>query len=169
MRRLAGLTAVLLLLVTGSFAQDDAPRLSRRLADLRLGDTLPTVKRLYKPLRDWPRQELKDDLVRLRIGREDMEEAPAGVEAMRLGLRRNRIVDIQLVYDAEYTRRKPVAALVDDLALVYGDPHRNESKFWWVDGATVIRVFYEELPAGKHGAVELRTSLQVMDAGLFHQ
>jgi hypothetical protein len=138
------------------------------LADLKLGDTLSTVKRLYKPLRDWPSQTVKEGLLRLRVGREDMEEAPPGIEAMRLGVRRGRVVDIQLVYDAEYTRKKPVAALVDDLSLVYGDPHRNESKFWWVDGATVIRIFYEEVPTGKDGkAVELRTSQQVLDADLF--
>lgn len=166
MRRLAVVLA--LLLSSAAFAQDEAPRLSRRLADLQLGDTLTTVQRLYKPLRDWPRRELKQGVSRLYIGREDVQEVPAGIEAMRLGLRRNRLVDIQLVYDAGYTRQKPVAALVDDLSLVYGQPHRNESRFWWVDGKTVIRVFYEEVPARKDGqAVELRTSLQVMDAELF--
>ncbi len=151
-------------------AQDDIPRLERKLGGLRLGERLSAVERLYPPVGKWPSYvEPKHGVVRIHIERDDARRFPAGVRTIWLGVKHKKLVDIQLIYDLDYTRQKPVAALVDDLSLIYGPPHRNESKFWWVDGKTVIRVFYADVPVETGGvrAVQLNTSEQVIDADLF--
>jgi hypothetical protein len=88
---------------------------------------------------------------------------------MWLGLKHGRLVEIQLVYTAAYTRKKSVDALASDLSLTYGQPHSNGSKYWWVDRKTVIRTFAAEMPSAEDGAagVELRTSLQLLESSLF--
>jgi len=91
---------------------------------------------------------------------------------MWLGMKRDRLVEIQLIYDAAYTREESVEQLAGELSLIYGEPRRSQGKFWWTDGETVLRAFYAEVPSPQKddaGAVELRTSLQVMDAGLFEK
>lgn len=155
-----------------SFAQDDeTPKIQRKLAHLVLGDHLEDIEKIYQPAHEWPsKRELKRGVNRIRIERSAVKYPEAHVDTMFLGMRKDRLVEIQLVYDAAYTRSKSVEELAGELALIYGEPRHSQGKFWWSDGKTVLRTFYAEVPSSQDGgAVELRTSLQVMNAGLFEK
>ncbi len=155
-------------------AQDEAPSpVQRHLAHLKLGDHLDEIERIYSPSHEWPSQrELKQGVNRIRIERSGLKYPEPHVDVMWLGMKRDRLVEIQLIYDAAYTREESVEQLAGELSLIYGEPRRSQGKFWWTDGETVLRAFYAEVPSPQKddaGAVELRTSLQVMDAGLFEK
>ena len=100
---------------------------------------------------------------------------PAGVQNIWLGFDGLRgflggeLAEIEIVYDADFTHKKPADALAGDVALVYGPPHHTQGRFWWADQNTVMRVFYAEAPdpAQGPGAVSLRTAFQLVDTGLF--
>lgn len=156
------------------FAQDDeATPIQRKLAHLKLGDHLDEIQRIYLPSHEWPSQrEPKQGVQRIRIERSGIKYPEPRVDVMWLGMRKDRLVEIQLIYDAAYTREESVEQLAGELSLIYGEPHRSQGKFWWADGKTVLRAFYAEVPSPQNddaSAVELRTSLQVMDAGLFEK
>ncbi len=162
----------LLLAATPVVCQDETPVVQRTLADLHLGDTLEDVQLVYPPAQEWPAQEERRVRVtRLRVTRESAKSFPSNAQVLWLGLRRGRLADIQLIYDARFSRRKPAERLVQDLALIYGEPHRSNDKFWWTDGRTVLRVFDAELPArpGTELSVELRTSVQILERDLFRR
>lgn len=146
--------------------------MERYLADLVLGDSLERVEKLYRPRRPWPsREEPSASVTRLRLERGAAKDMPKSVETMWLGLRRGRLVEIQLIYDARSTRISSVEKVVRDLSLVYGEPRHTNDKFWWADGRTVLRVFHAEVPVVRDGrrAVNLRTSLQLLEADLFRR
>ena len=150
----------------------ETPRVERYLADLFLGDSVDRVKKTYRPLQSWPSHEEPGvSVTRLLVKRGAAKDFPRSVETMWLGMRRGRLVEIQVVYDAKYTRRKPVEAVARDLSLVYGEPRHTNDRFWWTDGKSVLRVFYVEVPVVREGrrAVELRTSLQLLEADLFRR
>lgn len=150
-------------------AQETLP-IERSLADLVLGDALETIQKVYPPEHDWPSSiEPRTRTRRHRVGRRDAKKFPPRADVLWLGLRKGRLLEIQLIYDAEHTSRTPVEALVSELSLTYGEPRRTGARFWWSDGDTVLRVFYAEVPVLKDGsrAVELRTSLQLLDESLF--
>ncbi|MCX5797804.1 MAG: hypothetical protein NTY77_20125 [Elusimicrobia bacterium] len=160
----------LLLAAAPAVCQDETPAIQRSLADLHLGDTIEDVQLIYPPAQEWPAQEERRVRVtRLRVERETAKSFPQDAQVLWLGLRRGRLVDIQLIYDARFSRRRPAERLAQDLALVYGEPHRSNDKFWWTDGRTVLRVFDAELPAqpGAQRSVALRTSVQILERALF--
>jgi hypothetical protein len=145
-------------------------RIQRYLASLQLGDTLDVVRRIYPPARDWSSHlEPGGEVRRYEIGRAFAKSFPVGVETLRLGLRRNRLVHVQLIYDLDTSRKKPVDELVVDYALAYGEPRRTGRAFWWSDGDTILRVSEVAVPvldAGREAA-ELRTSAELMSAEVY--
>jgi hypothetical protein len=172
MTRIRSWALPLLLASVPAFCQDEAPDIQRTLVDLHLGDTLEDVQLIYPPAQEWPSQEERRVRVtRLRIERGTAKSFPPDAQVLWLGLRHGRLVDIQVIYDGRYSRRRPAERLAQDLALVYGEPHRSNDKFWWTDGHSVLRVFDAELPAqpGTERSVELRTSVQIMERDLFRR
>lgn len=144
--------------------------IQRDLAELSLGDALEDIQRLYPPAQEWPvTVEKRAGVKRYRVDRAATKNPAPHVDTMWLGLKHGRLVEIQLIYTAAGTRAKSVDALASDLALTYGEPTGGGGKYWWRDGKTVLRVFHAELPTVKDGGaqVELRTSLQLMEARLF--
>jgi hypothetical protein len=167
------LAALLLLPSFGARAQDDDAEtqpVQRKLAHLQLGDHLDEIQRVYLPAHEWPSErERKQGVNRIRLERSAVKYPEPHVDVMYLGMKRDRLVEIQIIYDAAYTRTKSVEALAGELSLIYGEPRHSQGKFWWSDNRTVLRVFDAEVPSEKDGAVEFRTSIQVMDAGLFEK
>lgn len=164
----------LALLAVPVLAYDDdgyeVPPIQRYLAELQLGDSLEDVQRIYPPAQDWPSHvDPRGRVTRYRVEREYAKAFPAWTQALMLGFKRGRLVDIQVVYNQKRSREKPYEELAGDLSLTYGEPERTGEKFWWNDGKTVLRVFPVEVPTfvdGERG-VEWRTSIQVLDKGLF--
>lgn len=150
-------------------AQEDIP-IERKLADLYLGDEIDDIQSIYRPAQEWPSHiEPRGRVTRFRVERAYMKSPPRNVETLWLGMKKGRLAEIQIIYDSAHTRRKPVEALAGELASIYGEPQRSGNRFWWSDGRTVLRVFYAEvaLLKGRGRGVELRTSIQVMEEGLF--
>lgn len=149
---------------------EEKERVQRYLAHLHLGDSIEEIRKVYRPVREWPAYvEPRGRVTRIRVDRDAAKGLPLEIETLWLGMKKGRLVEIQLVYGAKASRRKPVETLVVDLSLIYGEGHQSEGKFWWSDSGTVLRVFYAEVPLLKGGerGFELRTSLQLMEAGLF--
>jgi hypothetical protein len=160
----------LLLAAVPAGSQDEDVSIQRHLVDLHLGDALKDVQLVYPPAQEWPSQEHRRVRVRrLRVERGAAKSFPTDAQTLWLGFRRGRLVDIQVVYNARFSRRKSAERLARDLALVYGEPGRSGDKFWWTDGRTVLRVFPAELPArtGAGPSVELRTAVQLIERDLF--
>ncbi|MBI3551095.1 MAG: hypothetical protein HY077_01140 [Elusimicrobia bacterium] len=149
---------------------DEPVSMQRTFVNLSLGDTLEQIQMIYPPAQEWPSfVEPRAHVKRYRVERTFTKYPAPHTDTMWLGLKRGRLVEVQLIYTAAYTRTKSVDALASDLALTYGEPRSNGGKFWWSDGKTVLRVFYAEVPVLKDGGagVELRTSIQLLQAGLF--
>lgn len=160
----------------GAFApvradEDEEIRLQRHFHYLYLGDTLEDIQRVYVPAQEWPSyREPRNRVNRIRVERTFLKRPDRHVDVMWLGMKRNRLVELQLIYDAGYTREKSVEQLAKEISLIYGEPRSQDGKYWWTDGKTVIRVLYAEVPVnnddGTRG-VELRTSLQLAEDYLF--
>ncbi|MFA6315939.1 MAG: hypothetical protein WC943_00840 [Elusimicrobiota bacterium] len=91
------------------------------------------------------------------------------MDLLWVGMRDDRVVEIQLVYGADYTGETSPDSLARELALIYGESKMSETgKFYWNDGERVLRVFYAQVPVlrGKRKVTEMRTSLQLMAADL---
>lgn len=151
-------------------AGDEDVAIQKYLVHLYLGDPLETVQSIYPPLRDWPSYvEPKGRVTRMKLQRVSARHFPANVDIMWVGLRHDRVVEIQLVYDADYSSETTVEGLANELSLIYGEAKLSGTgKFYWTDGARVLRVFNAQVPVLRDGerAVELRTSLQLMTADL---
>jgi hypothetical protein len=148
----------------------DPPPIQRYLAELQLGDSLEDVQRIYAPAQDWPSHiDPRGRVTRYRVERAYAKHFPSWTQALMLGFKRGRLVDIQVIYNAKRSGEKTHGDLARDLSLTYGEPGRSGDKFWWTDGRTVMRVFPVEVPTFKDGVrgVEWRTSLQVIEEGLF--
>jgi hypothetical protein len=151
---------------------DDDTKIERKLARLYLGDSLRDIKRIYKPIQEWPSYvEPRGHVNRYRVERSYLKNPDSKVDIMWLGMKGNNLVEIQLIYDAQATKAKSAEALAGDFAIIYGEPRLTDGRYWWSDGRTVLRVFNAEVPvlAGSGNAVELRTSIQVMDEGVFER
>jgi hypothetical protein len=149
---------------------DEPASIARYLVNLYLGDTMEDIQRAYPPAQEWPVSVVgKAKVKRYRVDRAYTKFPAPHVDTMWLGMRHGQLVEIQLIYTAAYSHSTPVAKLVDDLSLSYGTPSSNGTKFWWKDGGVVLRVFNAEVPTLRDGGavVELRTSLQLMQANLF--
>jgi hypothetical protein len=152
---------------------DEDVKVQRYLADLYLGDSLELIQKLYPKAGDWPSHiEPRGNVTRVRVERRYAKKMPQSVDIMWVSLKNDRLVELQLIYSAAYSRRKSAEQLAGDFALIYGEPERRDNKFWWTDGKTVLRVMLAEIPAldeeGQPGK-ELRTSLQLMNADLFQR
>lgn len=165
-----------MVVASGAFApvraQDEEEiRLQRHFHYLYLGDTLEDIQRVYAPAQEWPAyREPRNHVNRIRIERTFLKRPDRHVDVMWLGMKRNRLVELQLIYDASYTREKSVEQLAKELSLIYGEPRSQDGKYWWADGKTVIRVFHARVPVNNEDGtrgVELRTSLQLAEDFLF--
>lgn len=164
------LAAVFLLAAPAAAQDDETPPVQRYLAELQLGDSFEDVTRIYPPASDWPSWiDPRGRVKRYKLERGMAKAFPAWTQVMNLGFRRGRLVEIQIIYDAKRTREKPHEELAADFSLIYGEARRENERFWWSDGTTVLRVFPAEIPALKDGAkaVEWRTSVQILDEGLY--
>lgn len=162
MRKAASLLALLLALPAS------AARIQRLLADLQLGDDRAMVEKVYPPKKEWKVLKDKAGYERLTLVPGDAKNFPEGVAELRLALKRGRLVLIQLVYDAEASRKKPLNRLVRELQMAYGEARRAGQAYWWAGSGAVVRAKDAELPVpGKEERVELRTSLELMDRDLF--
>lgn len=151
---------------------DDPPPIQRYLAELQLGDSLEEVQRIYPPAQPWPSYiEPRGRVTRYRVERSYVKMFPAWTHAMMLGFKRGRLVDIQVIYTAKRSGELPSEELARDLSLTYGEGERSSGKFWWTDDSTVLRVFPVQVPTFKDGVkgVEWRTSMQILDKGLYQR
>ncbi|MBI5884277.1 MAG: hypothetical protein HZB91_14370 [Elusimicrobia bacterium] len=155
---------------TASADDEEQVAIQKYLAHLYLNDSLETVKRIYPPTRDWPsHREPKGGVTRIKVQGVSAKNFPDEVDLLWVGMRNDRVVEIQLVYDADYTSETTPDSLARELALVYGEPKMSETgKFHWSDGERVLRVFYAQVPVlkGKRKVVEMRTSMQLLAADL---
>ncbi len=165
---------LLALLALPAFAGDDGyeapPAIQRYLAELQLGDSLEDVQRIYPPAQDWPSWiDPRGRVTRYRVERGYAKSFPLWTQALMLGFKRGKLVDIQVVYTAKRSGEKTAEALARDLSLTYGEGKRTGDKFWWTDSRTVIRVFPVETPTFVDGVrgVAWRTSLQVLEKDLY--
>ena len=148
---------------------DEAPALQRYLVDVRLGDGLERVRRVYPPAQDWPMTvDSKSGVTRYRVERGSAKAFPAHVETLYLGFKKGRVAEIEIVYDERQSRVETVEKVAGAYALDYGLGKKTEDRFWWSDGRTVLRVFPAEIPVVKDGAhaVAWRTAVQIFDRGL---
>lgn len=149
---------------------DETPPIQRYLAELQLGDSIEDVQRIYPPAQDWPSYvDPRGRVRRYRIERGYAKSFPLWTQALMLGFKRGRLVDIQVIYNAKRSGEKTAEDLARDLSLTYGAGERTGNKFWWTDSSTVMRVYPVEVATYKDGerGVEWRTSLQVLDKGLW--
>lgn len=154
----------------GDDGYEDPPAIQRYLAELQLGDSLEDVQRIYPPAQDWPSYiDPRGRVTRYRVEREYAKSFPSWTQALLLGFKRGKLVDIQVVYNKKRSGEKTAEELARDLSLTYGEGERTRDKFWWTDSRTVLRVFPVEVPTFKDGerGVEWRTSIQVLDKGLW--
>ena len=156
-----------------SGARADDSGIQRYLIHLHLGESLKSVQRLYPPAKDWPSYiEPRGHVKRMRVERDYLKKPSRDVETMWFGFKRNDLVEIQLIYGVEYSRRKTAEELAGDWALIYGPPQRaDDGSYYWADGSTVLTVFNAEVPilTGQSQAVELRTSVRLCDRGVWER
>lgn len=169
--RLAAAAALVLLVAGPVRADDEDITLQRHFHYLYLGDTLEDIQKVYVPAQEWPSyREPRNHVNRIRVERSFLKQPDRDIDVMWLGMKRGRLVELQFIYNARYTRNKSVEQLAKELSLIYGEPQNEGGKFWWADGKTVIRVLHAEVPVnnedGSRG-VELRTSLQLAEDWLF--
>jgi len=153
-------------------AQEDETTqpIQRYLANLQLGDGLEEVRRIYPPAQEWPSYVAPQGrITRYRVERGWAKRFPHKVQIMYLGFRKGRLVEIEVIYDAKFSREKTYEQLAGEQALLYGEASRSGDRFWWSDSDTVMRVFPAELPVLKEGAkaVEWRTAIQIYQKGIF--
>ncbi len=162
------------LLAVPAFAGDDGyedpPAIQRYLAELQLGDSLEDVQRIYRPAQDWPSYiDPRGRVTRYRVERAYAKSFPLWTQALLLGFKRGKLVDIQVVYNAKRSGEKTAEELARDLSLTYGEGDRSGDKFWWTDSRTVMRVFPVEVPTFTDGTrgVAWHTSIQVLEKNLY--
>lgn len=169
------LAAALLLPGARLFADGDDGSVQRYLIHLHLGQSLKSVKKQYAPSQDWPSYvDAKTKISRVRVERAYLKEPLPNIETLWFGVKRGDLVEIQVVYTKEYSRRKTAEDLAVDWSTIYGEPHKTvDGRYWWGDGSTVLHVFNAEVPvpgkSGKEEGVELRTSVQVLNRKLFER
>jgi hypothetical protein len=152
-------------------AQEDeeTPAMQRYLVDLTLGDGLERVRGVYPPAQEWPATaDPRTGVTRYRVERGGAKVFPPRVETLYLGFKKDRLVEIEVVYDEKRSRVQTVGKLAGEYALIYGEGKRSDDRFWWSDGKTVLRVFPAEIPIVKDGehAVAWRTAVQIFERGL---
>src|SRR5947208_2240531 len=86
-------------------------------------------------------------IIRIEVERAQAKSFPAAVSMMRLWLKWKRLVRVQMIYEKEYSRRKPLSKIVTDYEVIYGEPRRTGLKYFWQDSSTVMRASNAELPS----------------------
>lgn len=149
--------------------EEELPPLTRTLANLSLGDDLDDVQTIYPPSQKWYPQRMSNGVTRYKLDSSLVRKFHPEAELLFLGFKDSRLVEIQIVYHERFTRRRSAEEMAAQLALEYGPFRRNETRFWWVDDRTVLRVIHYALPILKEGveARAFRTSLQVMERSVF--
>lgn len=143
-----------------------APSLQRYLSSLKLGDTIKEIEEVYPPKAEWAKEREPDrGLDRILIERDRAKWFPAQARVVRLGMKRGRLVHLQIIYNKEYSRAKSLEELVGDYSLIYGEPRRRGGTYFWWDAETVLALSNAEIKAEK--GVELRASVELMDKGYF--
>ena len=148
---------------------EEIPKIRRDLAGVRLGDDIEEVRRAYPPAQEWPTTELANaGVTRYKLERGTTKVFPAAIEALYLGFKKGRVVEIEAVYNEKKSGAQTVERLAGEYALDYGKAKRSDERFWWTDGKTVLRVFPAEVPVAKDGvkAVAWRTAVQIFERGL---
>ena len=143
-----------LLLPAAPLRADDEEKIviQPHLVALHLGDGLSSVQKRYPPTHDWvATHDRKRGVTRYRLDKSDAKNFPAHVQTVYLGFHWGDLVEIEAVYDEDYSRKETYERLAGDYALLYGAPHRSGDRFWWDDGSTVLRVFPAEIPTGRDG------------------
>lgn len=168
MRTITRFLAPIFLLLALAPARAETPPIQKYLASLRLGDTMDEIERIYPPTRKWTKfREPGGAVIRIIIERGFSKWMPKHVNTVRLGMKRGRLIHIQLIYDKKESRRKPVGEMVLDLSLIYGEPRRAGDKYFWWDGGRVIAVSNTAIPSGRRGGKELRATLELMKRSYF--
>lgn len=160
-----------LLLAAPAFAGET---IQPTLLHLRIGDKLKDVQRIYAPAKDqpvWPSYvDPRGRIQRVRVERSYLRKPIRSVDTLWLGFKRNRLVEIQIVYDMDFTRANSVDSVASEWLSIYGDANRSDDGgYWWSDGNTVLRVMNARIPVGDGSAVELRTSVQLFEQGVFER
>ncbi|MBI3297599.1 MAG: hypothetical protein HYZ75_05515 [Elusimicrobia bacterium] len=149
-------------------AQLEPPPIQRYLENLKLGDRLQDVKIVYPPVRDWSTsREPSWGGERITIQRGQAKYLPDAVESLTLGFRRGRLVRLEAVYSRDFSKKKPLERVVGDLSLQYGEPRRQDHTYFWWDSSTAMVASVTAQPAPSGPAVELRTTLAIMDRARF--
>ncbi|MBI5244549.1 MAG: hypothetical protein HY922_12855 [Elusimicrobia bacterium] len=144
--------------------------IQRHLISVKLGDSIEVVQKIYPPKSEWPAFRDKLGLTRYTVEKGAAKQLPDDVYKLRFGMRRKRLVYLQVIYSAQSSRKKPLSELVAEMLLDYGEPRRSGEAYWWSDGSTVARASNVELPvvsAGDDRNVEMLTSLEIMDHDVF--
>lgn len=155
-----------LLLPAVCFAQD---AIQPRLANLRIGDSLKDIQRIYVPSQKWWSHKAirgGTNVDRFTVRRGDLKKPDMRVDTFVMDLHGGRLVDLQLIYDMNYTRAMSVDKLATEYSMIYGEPQRSaDGAYFWNDGSYTLRVFYAEVPVleGRDTSVELRTSVQLSE------
>lgn len=148
------LLSALFLLPGGARADEDSDkvRIQPHLAGIHLGDSLHSVRKRYPPTQDWPStRDERRGVTRYRVERAFAKSFPPHVQILYFGVHWGDVVEIEAVYDEEYTRGETYEKLTIGYESMYGAPRRSGDRFWWSDGRTVLRVFPAELPVDANG------------------
>jgi|GEM_PF-2031243 len=185
------LLAAILLLAAAAARADDEPEklvvqghLFAPPLELHLGDSLKSVRGTFPPKKDWPAtKDKRHGVTRYRLDAGLVKAFPAHVQTLYLGFHSfggfgdGSLVEMEVVYDEEYTRRESSEHLAGDYSLLYGPPKHSGDRFWWSDGKTVLRVFPAEIPTGRGAAASdaeprstaWRTAVQLFKQSVFEE
>lgn len=173
--------AVSLPAVLGVAGARERIKLQRYLENLLLGDKIDQIEMVYPPKKKkkWKREkERKTKLLRIHLVPGTAKYFPAKGREMILRMRRKRLVWIQVVFNREESRRKPLEELVVDLSLVYGEPRRIDKRVYeagrdtdelycWWDGDTALVASNVRVETDRGDTPEVRTSLELMERSYF--
>jgi hypothetical protein len=143
--------------------------MQRYLANLSLGDTLREIHLIYRPAQEWPSYvEPKGRVDRIKVEGSWVKSMPLHIETLWLGMKKGRLAQIQVIYDAAYTLKKPWWAVAEEIAGIYGAPSCGEDSCSWSDDQIVLTVFDAQLPALKWGKqnIERRTAVELVEENL---
>lgn len=148
---------------------EDPVRIQRHLESLKLGDRFEDIKVIYPPKQDWSKsREPSGGLERIIIQRTQAKYVPEAVESMVLGLKRGRLVRLEVVYGRDFSKKNPLESLVGDLSLQYGEPRRQGETYFWWDSDTVLAASLTAQPDPSGKGTELRSTLSLMERGYFN-
>jgi len=156
--------ALLILGVLVVPARAAAESISRSLAGLKLGSSPNKVRAAYPPKTG---EELFRGDVRMEIDRKSSSKIPDDIDRILLGFRDGRLARVQVIYQREESKKKPLAKRVIEASLEYGEPRRSGLDYFWLDSRTVFVLFEAPVPIEGSRGVELRVSAEVLEREAF--